>query len=446
METGGGAGVPSRLMTATLLDAARWGRVPVAGEAFPLEDTDDLGQTPLHLAVRFGHGAMVAWLLDAGANPNAVTDEGHTPLHYAALFGQADAAGQLLLAGASARVADAAGHTPLHMAQVQPDPAVRAVFDHWCPGGMDGLVVVPQTLPEQAALPEPLEPRVLAPDPWWEENPAGRGRPSWWGKVAVVTALWVWLMCGLGTNALARKVVRLQREEAAWAQQHRTLFAANQQRRLYREVVSAVARAGSPQGMNALLLDAARRGGAARLRLLLEMGADPNAMNAQGETPLFLAMAGAHMAAARRLLAAGASANLLSNAGLGPLAMSAHAGVVSEGAWQITLKGRINAPDVTGRTPLHWAAQGGHHAMVVWLLDQGADVNVADKHGDTPLHLAVRAARLPVLRGYQYGRLATVKTLLEAGADVQVSNRQGETPGDVVETEAPQEVRRVVQP
>jgi hypothetical protein len=42
---------------------------------------DELSCTPLHQAARFGHRGAVKWLLDHGADVNAIAYNGFTPLH-----------------------------------------------------------------------------------------------------------------------------------------------------------------------------------------------------------------------------------------------------------------------------------------------------------------------------------------------------------------------------
>ena len=86
-----------------LLFAARNGdlasaRLLVAAGADP-NDTAPSGTSALVVAAHSGHGELAAWLLEKGADPNAA-EAGYTPLHAAILRGDADLVGALLAHGA----------------------------------------------------------------------------------------------------------------------------------------------------------------------------------------------------------------------------------------------------------------------------------------------------------------------------------------------------------
>lgn len=79
-----------------------------------LDATNELGETALHAAARFGHPDIVLLLLSMGASANAVSEHGDTPLHLAASHG-AVAVVQALL-DAEAGTATAGADTALHSA------------------------------------------------------------------------------------------------------------------------------------------------------------------------------------------------------------------------------------------------------------------------------------------------------------------------------------------
>ena len=76
------------------------------------------GWTPLHLAAFFGHLEAARFLLDAGADVHAVSENAltNTPLHAATAGRHSDLALLLLSAGAASDVVDAGGYTPLQIA------------------------------------------------------------------------------------------------------------------------------------------------------------------------------------------------------------------------------------------------------------------------------------------------------------------------------------------
>ena len=108
--------------------------------------------------------------------------------------------------------------------------------------------------------------------------------------------------------------------------------------------------------------------------ILLEHGADPDALGASDETPLHVAASRGHLELVRKLAFYGAD---------------------------------VNARTFNGRTPLHVAIQGGHLTVARELANRGADVESRTGAGYTPLHIAVRA-----------GDVHAVRELTGRGADV----------------------------
>ncbi|MBA3954492.1 ankyrin repeat domain-containing protein [Candidatus Dependentiae bacterium] len=88
--------------------------LPLQGTA--MTNQQDL-DSQLLKAVQLGTREQIEQLLQAGANPNAVTYRGYTPLHWAANRGLTDMAQLLLDKGANVNATDHRfGYTPLHIA------------------------------------------------------------------------------------------------------------------------------------------------------------------------------------------------------------------------------------------------------------------------------------------------------------------------------------------
>lgn len=146
--------------------------------------------------------------------------------------------------------------------------------------------------------------------------------------------------------------------------------------------------------------------------LLLRAGADPNACNAQGETPLSLAVR-QHSHMVEYLLCHGATipqeGTLAYKKLLEQLSRSRGCSLAS------LLKAGLN-PNTrleNGYTLLMSLVANGHVEMVQALLQAGADVNAVSPSGQTALRCALRGR---VVGRAQEERLDMVRTLLEAGA------------------------------
>jgi RNA polymerase sigma factor (sigma-70 family) len=81
--------------------------------------TTRAGLTPLHIAVLVNWPEIVAQLLAGVADPNRATDCGMTPLHWAVMHNRRDLAALLLAADADRQVHDRYGRTPLDWARLK---------------------------------------------------------------------------------------------------------------------------------------------------------------------------------------------------------------------------------------------------------------------------------------------------------------------------------------
>lgn len=153
-----------------------------------------------------------------------------------------------------------------------------------------------------------------------------------------------------------------------------------------------------------------------RLNALLTAGADVNAKDERGITPLMYAAWVGSTEAMARLLDRGADPNLASGTGATALMLSA---TEIEKVRLLTGRGAsVNAVSARGRTALFLAAMSDRSAAIVRLLiAAGADVHAVDSLKMTLLHAAAVG-----------NDAETVRVLVEAGLDVNAVDFKGYTP------------------
>lgn len=125
-----------------------------------------------------------------------------------------------------------------------------------------------------------------------------------------------------------------------------------------------------------------------QIRKLIEEGADRNAEDSWGRTPLIHATRMGNTNAVKLLISAGTD---------------------------------INRKNFEGASPLSKAALYGHLDCIKLLLEAGADVCACDCDGYTALMWAAGGVKIECMR-----------MLIEAGADIDMKNNGGETAGDVL--------------
>ena len=138
---------------------------------------------------------------------------------------------------------------------------------------------------------------------------------------------------------------------------------------------------------------------------LIAQGAQIDAKDSHGHTPLYTAAAAGHDDAVQALLKEGAKAK----EALHHFAQQGDATAV-----KALLKAGAKAKEKNGQTLLHIAKDD---TIVQLLLAKGANVNAKDNYKQTPLHTAV----------YQR-RIATVKALIKAKAAISMADNKGFTP------------------
>jgi ankyrin repeat protein len=349
------------------------------------------GTRALHWAVRADDPATVELLLAAGADPAAGDRHGVTPLYLAAENGSGRIIRTLIEAGADPGQVDRTGETILMIATQAGDAdAVRVLLEH----GADVDAVDPQYL--QTAL-------MYA---------ARAGRPD------VVRTL-----IDHGADVLARTRTgeppspRLPCVNRAGCGSHGL----------------GIIRGGLPErgkrdpipGTMGPLMYAAREGHLETVRLLLNAGADVNAVDTNWIGPLLLAISNNHIDVARFLIDRGADLHAVDWYGRTPL-------------WAAVEIRNVDLHYTTFEHMMTAEDRRGTLDFIGELLDAGADPNIrltevpplrrwlyllggslawVDFTGQTPFLLASLSADVTVMR-----------LLLERGADPHIATFEGTTP------------------
>jgi ankyrin repeat protein len=175
-----------------------------------------------------------------------------------------------------------------------------------------------------------------------------------------------------------------------------------------------------------LLLDAASRGHARVVSMLLENGAAPDLTDKYGSTPVLFAASRGSAEVTLLLLKHGANVTILNQNGLSPLLAAMARGhytiaslilehsrpgpdvnvrhpdeqwtpllrATEKGLFELATvlitqhKADVSAANDSGWSPLHYATKSGEIDLACLLLDHGADINAIDSMGDSPLNVA----------------------------------------------------------
>ncbi len=312
-------------------DAAKAGDIEAvkqhlaAGSDVNTKDID--GRTPLHRAVSSGCREVAVLLITEGADVNAKDNYTSTPLHLAAGFGHKECVALLIANGATINVKRRSGGTPTPL-----DYAERAIkhYSH-------RSYYSPEKI---AASKETAE--------YLRENGARTSN---------------WLKAGESIH-LAAKAGHIE--------------AVNK----HLDMGTDVNEKDDLQMTPLLYADTKEIA-----ELLIAKGADVDAMDMQGMTPLNMAASAGHTGIAKLLISKGANVNAKDNQGLTPLHRAETKEItellIANGAYVIVKKGD------NGWTPLHTAARTGRKEVVELLIAKGTDFNAKNDDGHTPLDLAI---------------------------------------------------------
>jgi len=340
----------------------------------------------IHTAVSFGDVNDVRRCLERGADVNAKDKDGQTPLHVAADNKRKDVAELLLSHGADINAKDGKGYTPLYYAIWKGD---QDIVKSLVTKGADVSYTPKDDYP-------PLHYAV------------------WIKDVNTVKLL---VDHGAKFDVKDRFGCTAFRHAALQGN---------------RDIVEIFASKGTDVSTLPL---AACVGNLARVRSLVEQGADPNAKDEFGWTPLYWAASTGHEEVAAYLIGKGASVDVKTIDERTPLHQAAQAGVAHLVEVLISKGVDVKARDAAGNTPLHGAAEAGRREVAELLIAKGADINAKTTNEDvtTPLHRAAFA-----------GHKEMVELLIARGADANIRDYRGRTALDLAEQQGHTEIAEML--
>ena len=473
------------------------------------------GTTVLHIAASTGNTAVATALLARGADVNTTDNGGSTPLHLAARNGNLATVHALLEAGADVNVTDAYG-TPLHVPRTS--ESRLAIVDALLEAGMDVNTVEEEyggalLMESFGGLWEGISAQLALRFLRAGADPDARNRSGG-------TVLHEAFQSGPDIYRMLLDAGANPGLVDAWGKSPLHLVAGSRESGVIPMLVRAGADVDLLNGDGEAPLHVAIQHymeNVARVAELLETGADPSPRTKEGDTPLHLAAGAAPwpdssiVSVVEILVAAGADVNALNERGESPVVLAWLAGrsavvdqLVAMGAEPVepvaepvtpgaepaapgaepAAPGRVGelqtllcdwsagdyanrgspfvfpaesvagclaagtsleVPDLYGQPPLFWLPAGNPEVFAL-LLETGVDVRERDDSGNTPLHASgfavaralVEAGADPNAKGWQdrtplhvaaeRGAIDVLSFLVQAGADANARADGGQTP------------------
>ena len=403
------------------------------------------GAARLSEAIQAGDRQAVLRLLKQPAEVNAADPDGTTPLHWAVRADDVDLVTRLIHAGAKVRVANRYGVSPLSLAALNGNPRVVRLL---LANGADASQSVSRGQTVLMTAARTGNPDVVAA--LLDRGAIINAQESQLGETA--------LMWAASENHAA--VVKLLAGRGADVNLRSNSITFPKDRFGLEGVLTIL-----PRGNWTALMYAARDGAPEAAAALLDAGAEINATDPDGTTPLVRAIWNSHYDTAKVLLERGADPNLTDTADMAALYAAVDMSSLGEvyGSPPRKVKDRATALDIitlviakggkvdaklkspalqrnhtpgepllgAGTTPLMRAARNGDYEAMRVLLAAGADASLTQPNGTTVLMLASGVGRGLGVFAKDYGTeadlLEGVKTVLAQKVNVNAANNNGLT-------------------
>ncbi|MFP3023396.1 MAG: ankyrin repeat domain-containing protein, partial [Wolbachia sp.] len=301
------------------------------GASINAADTSIYGKKPIHIAAENNNKNIIEFLLNRGVSVDDTERVGNTPLHYTAWRGRLEAAEFLVNRRANINAADNSGKKPVHVAVENNN---KNIIEFLLSKGVS----------------------VNEAD---KNGSTPLHYASWNGCLDVVEYL-----IGKGADISVKDKDGKTPLNAAIDQKHDDIIKYLKQAQLNKQLLAAV-----------------QRSDFSKVKDLVSQGANIEAKNKDGETPLDLAIQGSY----RDIIGLLEQAQL--NLGK-ELLIAAEKGDLEKARDSIRRGVNVNAQGRQGWTPLFWAIQKNNLNIVKLLVNNGADINAKDNEGWTSLHWA----------------------------------------------------------